>query len=157
MPRAARRAKDAAPPDDWNDLHGLDRKALAAAWERAFGRPIPRKLFRNTAIPLLAYRLQELQHGGLSPAAERHLISLLPKPHGTPARKPTRRLRPGTRLLRTWKGRTYAVTVADNGFIWNGYTYRSLSVIARKITGTAWSGPAFFGLKQRPDARKATP
>jgi hypothetical protein len=153
MPKPAAR-KPIAPIDDWTTLKDLNRRSLAEAWHRAFGCPIPPKLFRNTAIPLLAYRLQERQHGGLSPAAERHLASLLPKPDGTPA--PTaRRLRPGTRLLRTWQGRTYTVTVADNGFIWDGHTYRSLSVIARKITGTAWSGPAFFGLKKNLDARKA--
>ena len=155
MPKPAAR-KPTATIDDWTTLKGLSRKSLADAWHRAFGRPIPPKLFRNTAIPLLAYRLQELQHGGLSAAAERHLASLLPKPDGMRAQTPIRRLRPGTRLLRTWQGRTYTVTVADNGFIWDGHTYRSLSVIARKITGTAWSGPAFFGLKQRPDARQAT-
>lgn len=142
-------AKPAAPPlPHWDTLKGLDRNGLADVWQRAFGRPIPPKLFRNTVIPLLAYRLQELQYGGLSPAAERYLASLLPREDGKAARPPPRRLKPGTRLLRTWQGRTYTVTVADNGFIWNGETYRSLSVIARKITGTAWSGPAFFGLKQ---------
>lgn len=155
MPKPAGR-KPTAPVDDWTTLKDLSRKSLAEAWYRAFNSPIPPKLFRNTAIPLLAYRLQELQHGGLSPAAERHLAALLPKPDGSPAPKPVRRLKQGTRLLRTWQGRTYTVTVADNGFIWDGHTYRSLSVIARKITGTAWSGPAFFGLKQPPDARKAT-
>jgi hypothetical protein len=153
MPNPATR-KLTAPIDDWTTLKDLSRRSLAEVWHRAFGRPIPPKLFRNTAIPLLAYRLQELQHGGLSAAAERHLASLLPKPDGKPAPRPVPRLRPGTRLLRTWQGRTYTVTVADNGFIWDGHTYRSLSSIARKITGTAWSGPAFFGLKQRPDARK---
>jgi len=154
MPKPATR-KSTAPIDDWTTLKDLSRKSLADAWRRAFGKPIPSKLFRSTAIPLLAYRLQELQHGGLSPAAERHLASLLPNPDGTPAHKPPRRFRPGTRLLRTWQGRAYAVTVADNGFIWDGHTYRSLSVIARKITGTAWSGPAFFGLKKPTGARKA--
>lgn len=155
MPKPAAR-KTTAPLDDWTALKDLSRKSLAEVWHRAFGSPIPPKLFRNTAIPLLAYRLQALQHGGLSPAAERHLASLLPKPDGKPAARPAPRLRPGTRLLRTWQGRTYTVTVADNGFIWDGHAYRSLSVIARKITGTAWSGPAFFGLRKGPDARRAT-
>src|SRR5207342_2839095 len=98
MPKPAAR-KPTATIDDWATLKDLSRKSLAETWHRAFGSPIPPKLFRNTAIPLLAYRLQELQHGGLSPAAQRHLASLLPKPDGTPAQKPVRRLRPGTRLL----------------------------------------------------------
>lgn len=148
--------KSTATPDlpPWEALAGLDRRGLADTWQKAFGRPIPAKLFRSTAIPLLAYRLQELRSGGISPAAERYLGSLLPAADGRAPRAAPRRLRPGTRLLRTWQGRTYTVTVADNGFIWDGLTYRSLSVIARKITGTAWSGPAFFGVKERSEARK---
>lgn len=142
MPKVA---KPALP--HWDELPNLDRKGLAAAWQQAFGRPIPPKLFRNTAIPLLGYRLQELKLGGLPTATERYLTSLLPKANGKPA-TPLRRVKPGTRLLRTWQGRTYTVTVADGGYIWNGQTHRSLSVIAQKITGTAWSGPAFFGLKK---------
>jgi hypothetical protein len=56
-------------------------------------------------------------------------------------------LKPGTRLMREWQGRTYDVLVLDDGFSWQGTSYRSLSALARKITGTAWSGPLFFGLK----------
>ncbi|EWS54643.1 MULTISPECIES: DUF2924 domain-containing protein [unclassified Methylibium] len=55
---------------------------------------------------------------------------------------------PGTRLLREWQGRTHQVTVLSSGYEWNGQTYRSLSAIARSITGTAWSGPLFFGLRR---------
>ncbi len=57
-------------------------------------------------------------------------------------------LAPGTRLLREWQGRTHQVTVLASGFEWNGVRYRSLSAIARSITGTAWSGPLFFGLRR---------
>jgi hypothetical protein len=56
-------------------------------------------------------------------------------------------LKPGTRLVREWQGRTYEVLVLDGGFSWQGASYRSLSAVARKITGTPWSGPLFFGLK----------
>ena len=56
-------------------------------------------------------------------------------------------LKPGTRLMREWRGRRYEVVVLDDGFSWQGMHYRSLSAIARTITGTAWSGPLFFGLK----------
>ena len=62
-------------------------------------------------------------------------------------------LKPGTRLIREWQGRSYEVLVLDDGFSWQGTHYRSLSAIARKITGTAWSGPLFFGLRS---ARSAT-
>src|SRR5204862_1483172 len=70
---------------------------------------------------------------------------------------PRPELKPGTRLMREWHGRTYDVLVLDDGFSWQGTRYRSLSSIARKITGTPWSGPLFFGLKQnRPAARRSS-
>src|SRR5205823_14733537 len=61
-------------------------------------------------------------------------------------------LKSGTRLFREWRGRTYEVLVLDNSFSWQGTSYRSLSALARKITGTPWSGPLFFGLKPNPSA-----
>ena len=61
--------------------------------------------------------------------------------------RPRPELKPGTRLVREWQGRTYDVLVLDDGFSWQGMSYRSLSALAGKITGTAWSGPLFFGLK----------
>lgn len=132
----------------WEDLPTLDRKALAAAWHQAFDWPLPPRLYKNTVVMLLGYRLQELKLGGLSPEARRYLTSLLPRSSGgRGAAAPLRRLKPGTRLQRTWQGRTYVVTVMEDGYEYLGRQYASLSVIARTITGTAWSGPAFFGVK----------
>jgi hypothetical protein len=153
MPKVSPR--NAATLPDWSALNDLDRKALAVVWQRAFGRPLPPRLYRAMVLLLLSYRLQELQFGGLSPAAERYLASLLPRSDGKPQRPAPRRLRAGARLLRTWQGRTYAVTVTDSGFSWEGQTYRSLSHIARKITGTPWSGPAFFGLNKMAKSAEA--
>jgi hypothetical protein len=69
---------------------------------------------------------------------------------------PRRELKPGTRLVREWQGRTYDVLVLDGGFSWQDTHYRSLSALARTITGTAWSGPLFFGLKpSRPATRRS--
>lgn len=145
MPKAA---KPALP--HWDALNDLDRKGLAAAWQQAFDRPIPPKLYKSTVVALLGYRLQELKFGGLSPQTRRYLNSLLPRPSGGKAATPPRRLKPGTRLQRVWQGRTYSVTVLEEGeYEYLGKRYASLSVIARTITGTAWSGPAFFGLKGR--------
>ena len=59
-------------------------------------------------------------------------------------------MKPGLRLVREWRGETHTVLVLEDGFEWNGERRRSLSVIAREITGTRWSGPRFFGLKPRP-------
>lgn len=141
--------KDAKPAlPHWETLKDLDRKALAAAWLHAFGRPIPPKLYKTMVVMLLGYRLQELKLGGLPPETLRYLNSLLPRSIGGKAAKPVRRLKPGTRLQRTWQGRAYTVTVVEGGYEYAGKPYASLSVIARTITGTAWSGPAFFGLKK---------
>ena len=65
------------------------------------------------------------------------------------------RLKPGTKLLREWQGRTHEVVVGENGFLWQLAHYRSLSKIARAITGTPWSGPVFFGLKPRTVPRRS--
>lgn len=132
---------------DWNSLKELNRKTLNQIWMEVFGKPIPSSLYKPIVIPLLAYRLQELRFGGLTPESERYLASLLPKA-GKAKQTPPRRLKAGTRLLRTWQGRTHYITVSDPGFIYDGQTYSSLSLIARKITGTKWSGPAFFGLNK---------
>jgi Protein of unknown function (DUF2924) len=74
------------------------------------------------------------------------------KQTGGAAKRFRPQLKPGTRLMREWQGRTYEVVVLDDGFSWQGTRYNSLSAIARKITGTAWSGPLFFGLKQNRSA-----
>lgn len=144
MPKVA---KPALP--HWDTLNDLDRNGLAAAWQQAFDRPLPPKLYKNTVVMLLSYRLQEIALGGLSLQSRRYLNSLLPRSSGGQA-APPRRLKPGTRLKRLWQGRTYSVTVLDEGeYEYLGKRYASLSVIARTITGTAWSGPAFFGLKKK--------
>lgn len=135
------------------------RPVLEAAWQAAFGRPLSPKMRRPLAALLLRFHEQETAHGGLSPVVEAYLASLLPKsrgrgPQAAPA--PVRRLKPGTRLLRAWRGQTYTVTVADPGFLYEGQTYSSLSVIAREITGTPWSGPAFFGLLKKAKATEGS-
>jgi hypothetical protein len=134
------------------------KAVLEAQWQAAFGRPLPLKMRRPLAVLLLRFHAQEAEHGGLSPEVEAYLASLLPIVRGRgiqAAPAPVRRLKPGTRLLRAWRGTTYTVTVADPGFLYEGKTYGSLSVVAREITGTPWSGPAFFGLKKAQFAKVA--
>lgn len=149
MPKArTRRPK----PNEPATSRTPSRAVLEAAWQLAFGRPLSPKMRRPLAAVLLRFHEQETAHGGLSPEVEAYLASLLPKPRGRGpqgAPAPVRRLKPGTRLLRAWRGQTYTVTVADPGFIYESRTYSSLSVIAREITGTPWSGPAFFGLLKK--------
>lgn len=97
---------------------------------------------------LIAHRLQEKAHGKLSAYIE-HELDRLGRTGGAnlsslpPLRGP---MLPGTRFVRDWNGKTIAVTATDNGFEWNEESYRSLSEIARKVTGAHWSGPRFFGL-----------
>jgi hypothetical protein len=97
-------------------------------------------------LPILAYRIQELSQGGLAEQTRAKLketIGMLgPSSHEAP-----RRLRPGTRIVREWKGKVHEVAITDSGFEYEGETFKSLSPIACRITGTHWSGPAFFGTK----------
>ncbi len=100
----------------------------------------------------LAYRIQELASGGLKPEPIRRLERLGEELDGGDKKKRGMRLdrdRPitGTRLLREWQGVEQVVTVTTDGFEWQGRPYKSLSAIARAITGTRWNGWTFFGLK----------
>ena len=99
----------------------------------------------------MAYRIQELAYGGLSARAEAKLDRLIEEEDGGLNSKlpKSRRDRPivGTRLIREWQGVEHAATVLDDGFEYQGRRYKSLSAIARAITGTRWSGPLFWGLR----------
>ena len=121
----------------------LDRAALAERWVRAFGCPPPRGSRSQLLVLALAWQVQMVDLLG-SGSPDRLLRSL--RRSSVPVVGPS--LAPGTRLLREWQGRTHQVTVLASGFEWNGVRYRSLSAIARSITGTAWSGPLFFGLRR---------
>src|SRR5207237_1949133 len=94
--------------------------------------------------------------GGLRPEPRRRLRQFVQEFRETGESRPRARpeLKPGTRLIREWRGRTYEVLVGDEGFCWQGTHYRSLSAVARKITGTPCSGPLFFGLQQNRSASR---
>jgi DUF2924 family protein len=101
----------------------------------------------------LAYRIQELAYGGLKPETIERLEALGEQLDGgkISVRKNRADVRPiaGTRLIREWQGVGHCVTVRDDGYEWQGRPYKSLSAIARTITGTRWNGWTFFGLKNR--------
>ena len=119
---------------------------LRAEWQRVW-RTSPPTYGLDLMRRSVAYRLQEQRHGGLSTVTERELVRVAAKTGLIIANtKPDATLRPGTRLVRSWKGATYAVTVDNAGFVFAGQPYASLSAIAREITGVPWSGPRFFGL-----------
>lgn len=135
------------------ELPHLGREALQQRWQELFGRPAPARVRRDLLRRVIAYRIQEQAYGGLKPATVRQLRRIAEglKSSDTPAVPSTVSLRPGARLMREWSGETHVVDVTPDGFTWHGKVYRSLSVIAREITGARWSGPRFFGLK---DSRK---
>lgn len=157
MPRKTLREDPSTPAPGPSSLPS--RGALKAAWLATFGRPLSPQMRRPLAAQLLRFHANETAYGGLSPEVEAYLASLLPRSRGRAPQAPhapVRRLKPGTRILRTWRGTTYTVTVADPGFIFQGKTYSNLSVLAREITGVSRSGPLFFGLKKSTSAERRT-
>ena len=108
------------------------------------------RLSRELLTRAITYKLQERALGGLSNSTLRKLESRNVEPTGGDARKATApiSLKPGTRLVREWRGVTHTVLVHADGVEWNGRRYRSLTVIAGEITGAHWSGPRFFGLRK---------
>ncbi len=131
------------------ELDELSKEELVQRFEGLYGRPPPRYTQRALLVRAVAHRIQENARGGPDPALRRRLARLAGELRRTGrisvgARPP---VKPGTRLLRDWQGETHSVTVLENGFLYRGERHDSLSVIARAITGTRWSGPAFFGLR----------
>ena len=130
-------------------LPTLSKAALGDLWKQFFGSRPSTQLRRNLMIPILAYRIQEQAFGSLSTRTQQRLLHLsraFEKGSG-PVLASTPRIRPGTRLVRQWGDRVHLVNVESNGYEYQGARYRSLSEIARLITGTRWSGPLFFGIK----------
>lgn len=136
-------------------LEEMGGPELREHWKHVFGRPHPGWVQREFLIRALAYRLQEKAYGGLGSAHRRHLLACAEQVRLKGALLPTARLsvKPGTRLVREWGGETHVVTTLEGEFEYRDKRYRSLSEIARLITRTRWSGPAFFGLKSKAPAR----
>ena len=121
---------------------------LVEAWAALFGRPPPRGLSRRLLELAAAYQAQANVYGGLRQSTRRKLIDWAGR-RTTATEKPKRKrvtLSPGTRLVREWNGRTCTVEATEHGFLYAGQRYRSLSAVARTITGARWSGRRFFGL-----------
>jgi hypothetical protein len=128
--------------------NGLD--GLHDEWRRLYESEPP-KISRDLLLLGIAYRRQELEHGGLGKATLRKLQTLAKtlRTTGRVGPSPNLALKPGARLIRKWHGRTHTVTVTEDGFEYGGTSYPSLTQIARKITGAHWSGPRFFGLQAK--------
>jgi hypothetical protein len=137
-------------------LCDLTLDELRKEWRRLY-RTQPPRLSRDLLVRAIAYRIQELRYGGLSKATRRKLAALV-EARGSgaePAKEGAQRLRAGARLVREWNGRTHTVAVEEDGLSYKGQRYRSLSAIARDITGARWSGPRFFGLISKQGASDA--
>ena len=142
-----------------NRLTGLETSStveLRDRWERAFNRTVPKRASRDLLLRALAYHIQVQAEGGLSKDTRKRLArGADPKGNaGRPPRPASLRLKPGSRLIREWRGEVHRVTVLETGFDWRGNRYASLSQIARVITGARWSGPLFFGLRKTGSAAR---
>ena len=154
----SRRSLDRPPASPTAQLVEANRSLaeLRGEWQRLYGNDAPR-ISRDLLILGIAYRRQEIKHGGLGRATLRKLRTLANSLRATGRIGPTPalRLKPGARLVREWGGRTHTVTVTEEGFLYGGATYPSLTTIAIKITGAHWSGPRFFGLLAKAKGRSS--
>ncbi len=132
-------------------LDALTTADLRIEWRRLYRVTPPTRLSRDLLIRGVAYRVQERAFGGLSLTIKRRLTALSEGPdrRGGSAAMPAIKLKPGTKLVREWHQHAHTVSVLDDGFEYQGERYRSLTRIARRITGVHWSGPLFFGISKR--------
>jgi len=137
-------------------LPKLDKVALCDLWKQIFNASPPSQLRKDLMIPIVAHRLQEQVFGSLSAGSRsrlRHLSRAFERDSDSTIPS-ARQIRPGTRLVRQWRDQVHLVNVEANFYEYQGARYRSLSEIARLITGTRWSGPLFFGIKNEPGSGK---
>ena len=146
----ARRSTDPAAIDaEVDHVRSLGIVALRTRWRSMFDKLPPAGLTKDIIARMIASRIQEEAFGSL----DKDSIKLLDRlARGDKPGEVNRRLKPGTVLVREYKGERHTVTVIPDGFLWHETAYASLSTIARSITGTAWNGPRFFGLRM-PSAR----
>ena len=129
-------------------LSKLDIDKLRERWKAIYGKAPSREIGRSFLTRAISYRLQERAYGGLKPSTSRLLARAVEETATGSSKKPqTRMAQSGTILIREWRGTAHRVTMLDNGVTFNGKRYRSLSEVAREITGSRWSGPRFFGLR----------
>jgi hypothetical protein len=138
--------------DTMNTLYGLtnlDRPELGAAWQEQFSSLPPKGISQDLMCHVLAFEYQLKTYGGLDTKSKRALRLKRHNGSKPSPRKMNPKLQVGARLIRVWNGTTQNVDVTPTGFEWRGKPYRSLTAIAKAITGTHWSGPRFFGLDKK--------
>ena len=158
-PNRIRRRRSSKPVDaaelagEIARLGTLSRADLLSRWQAAYGVAPPPRLGRLLLIRSLAHHLQEEAFGGLRPVVRRRLARLVEdRAAGKSSVGVSPSIRSGTRLLREWQGSMHEVIILEDGVQYRGQHWRSLSAVARQITGARWSGPRFFGLKDCSDA-----
>jgi hypothetical protein len=141
--------------DEVNRLQSLALDDLRGEWQRLYAGEPP-QISRDLLVLGLGYRIQEIEQSGLGRTTRRKLQTIARnfQKTGRVGPTPSLALKLGARLVREWRGRTHSVTVAEDGFAYAGTSYPSLTKLAKKITGTHWSGPRFFGLLSA-DRRRA--
>jgi hypothetical protein len=134
-------------------LPAMNKQQLLVIWKDNFGKAAPPHLRKQLMVPLLAYRIQEREYGGLSHAARKRLRELA---ESFESKSPQKErvitddaAESGSRFVRSWRGEIHEVLVKPDGFEYRGQLYGSLSKIACEITGTRWSGPLFFGIRKQ--------
>lgn len=130
-------------------LRALDLGALRDRWVEHFGIIPSCRISKDLLIRGVTYRLQEAACGALNKSTRRRLARLAEEltARGSIRGTPAGAFKTGTKLVRVWKGEVHEVTIRDDGYVWAGRRYGSLSEVARLITGTRWSGPRFFGME----------
>ena len=154
----------AALPQEIERIKSLDLNGLEVQWRNVFGKRAPSSLPRALIVKILIYRLQADVFGEVDAQLARLLEvyaargTAVTDLGGESAKTPERAasealtIKPGSVLVRDWGGRTHRVMALEVGFAWEGRNYRSLSEVARAITGTRWNGRRFFGVGQKAEA-----
>lgn len=134
-------------------LGRMNLSGLRTEWRRLFRSHPPKHARGDLLLLAIAWKIQEKAWGGLTAAEKRRLDRIAKdlKVPGQQLKNSTIRVKAGSSLVREWRGKTHEVLALENGFEWRGQRWRSLSAIARAITGTPWSGPRFFGLQSKPE------
>jgi hypothetical protein len=140
------------------DLETRGDDELKNRWRSLYGTKPPQKIDRSLLIAAVAHRMQENALGALKSAVRRHLMQVANNPatHRPPSNYPSLRPRAGTVLMRDWGGVTHQAKVLEDGILFRSKRYKSLSEVARVITGSRWSGPLFFGLKSAKEQNHGT-
>jgi len=136
-------------------LQTIPYDELRREWRRLYRAEAPRRVSRDLLELAVGWKIQEQTYGGLDAVTKRQLAALAAtlERDGDIRRSRVTRLKPGAKMIREWHGETHTVIVREDGFEWKGRSWRSLSAIAREITGVHWSGPRFFGTSGKTGAR----